>query len=176
MICSGIALAACGDGGSTTATTQTTQASTTAAQQEPAPQKSPGTNPNANEPNAGGSRPPKVDVPSGPPPDHLIIKDLKVGKGAITKPFSRLSVNFVAVDYKSGRTLETRWSTPFIFEYDHGLPMQGWEEGLKGMRVGGRRHIVVPSRLAYKQGDLVYVVDLLSVEDRSQYAPPQPRG
>ncbi|HEX5375083.1 MAG TPA: FKBP-type peptidyl-prolyl cis-trans isomerase [Solirubrobacterales bacterium] len=163
-------LAACGDGGSTAATTQ----ESTAAQQKPASQRPPATNPN--EPNAGGSRPPKVHVPSGPPPENLVIKDLRKGSGQVTKPYSRLAVNFVAVDYKSGRTLETRWSRPFIFEYNHGLPMQGWEEGLKGMRVGGRRHIVVPSRLAYKQGDLVYVVDLLSVEDRSKYAPPQPRG
>ena len=177
-VCIALIPAACGDGGSTATTTQestgaSSQESTTA-QQNPASRKPPATNPN--EASFAGSRPPKVYVPSGPPPDHLVIKDLKKGSGPVTKPYSRLSVYFVNVDYKTGKVFETRWGPPFVFEYNHGLPMQGWEEGLKGMRVGGRRHIVVPSRLAYKQGDLVYVVDLLSVEDRSKYAPPRPRG
>jgi peptidylprolyl isomerase len=176
VICTGIALAACGDGGSTAATTQATQASTTvqeqeaAQEQEPAPKKPPaGTN--ASQPTAGvSSGPPKVSVPSGPPPTDLVVKDLKIGKGPITRPYSRLAVHFVAVDYRSGKVFETQWSqTPFVFEYNHGLPMQGWEEGLKGMRVGGRRKILVPSHLAYKEGSIVYVVDLLAVEKRPNF-------
>ncbi|HEX6753888.1 MAG TPA: FKBP-type peptidyl-prolyl cis-trans isomerase [Solirubrobacterales bacterium] len=182
VICSGIALAACGDGGSTAATTQATQASTTEQEQEPepatkkpqeqepAPKKQPaGTN--ASQPIAGVSpRPPKVSVPSGPPPTELVVEDLKIGKGPVTRPFSRLAVHFVAVDYKSGKVFETRWDKqPFVFEYNHGLPMQGWEEGLKGMRVGGRRKMLVPSHLAYKEGSIVYVVDLLAVEQRPDF-------
>ncbi len=166
-ICSGIALAACGDGGSTAATTQATQASTTAQEQEPAPKKPPGRN--AAEPLAGVSRPPKVSVPPGPPPTELVVKDLKIGKGPVARPYSRLAVNFVAVDFKSGKVFETRWDRPFVFEYNHGLPMQGWEEGLEGMRVGGRRKMLVPSHLAYKQGSIVYVVDLLAVEKRPNF-------
>lgn len=167
MICSGIALAACGDDGSTAATTQATQVSTTAQEQEPAPKKPPGAN--ASEPIAAASKPPKVYVPPGPPPTELVVKDLKIGKGPITRPYSRLAVHFVAADFKSGKTFETRWSQPFIFEYNHGLPMQGWEEGLKGMRVGGRRKMLVPSHLAYKEGSIVYIVDLLAVEKRPHF-------
>jgi peptidylprolyl isomerase len=168
VICSGIALAACGDGGSTAATTQATQASTTAPKQEPAPKKPPGTN--ASEPIAGVSSPPKVSVPPGSPPTDLVVKDLKIGKGPIARPYSRLAVNFVAVDFNSGKVFETRWSRPFVFEYDHGLPMQGWEEGLAGMRVGGRRKMLVPSHLAYGEGSIVYVVDLLAVEKRPDFS------
>ena len=160
VLCAALALTACGDDGSTAATTQ---ASTTT-KQKPPPKKPPGTE--TDEPIASAPKPPKVYVPPGPPPTDLVVKDLKIGKGPITRPHSRLAVNFVAVDFKSGKTFETRWSRPFVFEYNHGLPMQGWEKGLVGMRVGGRRKMLVPSHLAYKQGSIVYVVDLLAVERR----------
>lgn len=163
---SALTLMACGAGDSAT-----TQSSEGGIIKEARSAEEPPKGRSAGRPSAG---PPKVTVPPGPPPDHLVIKDLKKGSGLVTKPYSRLAVNFVAVDYKSRKVFETQWSRPFIFEYDHGLPMSGWEKGLRGMKVEGRRHIVVPSRLAYGQGALVYVVDLLSVEDRSKYA--RPRG
>lgn len=163
-----LALAACGDSGSVDTTTQ---ASTVAAQ-KPAPKK-----PSARDPyNAivGVPKPPKVYVPPGPAPDHLVIKDLKEGWGPVVKPKSRLALNFIGIDYASRKPFETQWrpKNPFVFEFDHGLELQGWEEGLPGMKVGGRRKLIVPSELAYNEGDVVYVVDLLAVEDRSRYARP----
>lgn len=163
-LCAALALTACGDDGSTAAT----QASTTP-KQKPPPKKPPGTD--AEEPIAGPPKPPKVYVPSGPPPTDLVVKDLRRGSGPITRPHSRLAVHFIAVDYRSGKTIEAQWEPQqaFTFEYDHGLPMQGWEEGLVGMRVGGRRKMLVPSHLAYKEGSIVYVVDLLAVEKRPDF-------
>ncbi len=165
VLCSSFAIAACGGGDSTEATESSAGGGqgSTVAQQEGTPGESAGAG--ASKPAAGVSGPPKVTVPSGPPPTDLVVKDLKVGKGPAAGPDSRLAVHFVAADYKSGKVFETRWGLqPFLIEYDHGLPMQGWEEGLAGMRVGGRRKILVPSRLAYKEGSIVYIVDLLSVE------------
>ncbi len=79
---------------------------------------------------------------------------------------------FVGIDYKSRKPFEVQWDpqNPFVFEFDHGLELQGWEEGLPGMKVGGRRKLIVPSELAYNEGDVAYIVELLAVEDRSKYA------
>lgn len=158
-----LAIAACGGSGSTAATESSNaeEPSSTAAKQGDAPKKEPpGTD-------AGG--PPKVYIPPGPPPKKLVVKDLKLGSGPPVKLDSMLTLNFVGVDYKSRKPFETRWDPyqPFVFEFGPGLQLKGWEEGLPGMRVGGRRKLFVPSELAYGQGDVVYIIDLLAVEDRS---------
>jgi FKBP-type peptidyl-prolyl cis-trans isomerase len=115
----------------------------------------------------GTAKPPKVVVPSGPPPKELVIKDLKKGTLDEVKPKQRLRVNYIGVTYKTGKPFEVNWGKkplPFIFTYGVGEVIEGWERGLKGMRVGGRRELIVPSKMAYNTGALVYVIELLQNE------------
>jgi len=115
----------------------------------------------------GNDRPkPKVEVPSGPPPKELVIKDLDKGAGAMIESGREFVVDYVGVNYKTGQEFESTWakSEPSKFSFGTGEVVEGWEEGLRGMRVGGRRELIVPSKLAYGTGALIYVIDLLKVE------------
>lgn len=107
-----------------------------------------------------------MTVPPGPPPKYLVVRDLKKGFGAPAHHGERIGVQYVAVAYKTGRPFEVRWQQPqpFSFAFGGGEVRKGWEIGLKGLRVGGRRELILPSRLAYGTGALVYVVELLEVE------------
>jgi peptidylprolyl isomerase len=115
--------------------------------------------------------PAKIRVPSGPPPKKVVVKDLVQGKGAAIPPISgkhlvEISTLYKAVSYKTGKPFEERWDprNPFEIEFGPGLENKGWEKGMVGMRVGGRRELIVPSRMAYKKGAVVYVIDLLGVK------------
>lgn len=115
----------------------------------------------------GTAKPPKVVVPSGPPPTELVVRDLKKGTLDEVKPKQRLRVNYIGVTHKTGKPFEVNWGKkplPFIFTYGVGEVIEGWERGLKGMRVGGRRELIVPSKMAYNTGALVYVIELLQNE------------
>jgi peptidylprolyl isomerase len=121
-----------------------------------------------------GSKP-TVQVPSGPPPTKLVIKDLKTGDGAEAKAGDQVSVQYVGVDYKTGTQFDASWDRgqPFPFQLGSGQVIAGWDQGVVGMKVGGRRELIVPPDLAYgAQGQppkigpnatLVFVIDLLSV-------------
>lgn len=92
-----------------------------------------------------------------------MVEDLRKGTGTEIEPDTTIISRWVVAKYKSGKTYdELPWN-----EYENGfgpdLEIKGWEKGLIGMRVGGRRKLIVPSRLAYGTGTLVFVVDLLSV-------------
>jgi peptidylprolyl isomerase len=78
----------------------------------------------------------------------------------------QIRTNFVAVSYRTGKPYEVRWSKggSFNIGFGPGFEVKGWEKGLPGMRVGGRRELLVPSKLAYGEGAVLYVVDLLGVE------------
>ena len=122
-----------------------------------------------------GSKP-KVQVPSGPAPKKLETKDLKNGDGAEAKSGSQVVVHYVGVDYKTGKQFDASWDRgqPFPFQLGAGQVIPGWDQGVEGMRVGGRRQLVIPPRLAYgPQGQppdigpnatLVFVVDLIDVQ------------
>lgn len=109
---------------------------------------------------------PKVRVPDRPPPSKLVVKDLEDGFGAATKAGDVLLVHHVGVNYLTGEEFEVSWNpiTPFTFVLGRGEAIEGWETGLKGMKVGGRRELIIPSRLAYKTDPLIFVVDLLAIE------------
>jgi peptidylprolyl isomerase len=119
------------------------------------------------------SKEPKVTVPSGPAPKKLEIKDLIVGSGAEAKAGETVTVNYVGVLYKGGKEFDASWkrNEPFSFTLGKGQVIAGWDQGVAGMKVGGRRELIIPSELAYKaQGSpptippnapLVFVVDLL---------------
>jgi peptidylprolyl isomerase len=121
---------------------------------------------------------PVFSVPSGPPPDKLVVTDLIMGTGATAKSGDELQVNYVGKLYSNGRIFDASWSaTPGKafgpFELDAGAVIKGWDRGLIGMKVGGRRELIIPPSLAYgaagdpptipKNATLVFVVDLLSV-------------
>lgn len=114
------------------------------------------------------SGPPKVRLPPGPPPQHLVVKDIRPGSGVAIprKGGVKIRTNFVAVSYRTGKPYEVRWSKhgSFNIGFGPGIEIKGWEKGLPGMRVGGRRELLVPSKLAYGEGALLYVIDLLGIE------------
>ncbi|MEU9162282.1 FKBP-type peptidyl-prolyl cis-trans isomerase [Streptomyces sp. NPDC048424] len=118
---------------------------------------------------------PEIELPEGDAPQELTIRDLVVGDGAEAKPGRVVRVHYVGVTFESGREFDASWDRgqPFKFAVGGGRVIKGWDRGLRGMKVGGRREIIIPPRLGY--GDqspsplippgstLVFVVDLLSV-------------
>jgi peptidylprolyl isomerase len=122
------------------------------------------------------SKKPVVAVPSGAPPKRLVVKDLIKGHGTAARTGSMITVNYVGVLYKGGKEFDSSWKTgqPFApFRLGGGSVIPGWDQGLVGMKGGGRRELIIPPSLAYgKTGSpptippnatLVFVVDLLSV-------------
>ncbi|TXS19955.1 FKBP-type peptidyl-prolyl cis-trans isomerase [Streptomyces sp. ms191] len=117
---------------------------------------------------------PEVVVPAGAAPTELTIRDLVVGDGAEAKPGRVVRVHYVGVTFETGREFDASWDRgePFKFAVGGGRVIKGWDRGVRGMKVGGRREIIVPPRLGYgKQSPsplipagstLVFVVDLLS--------------
>lgn len=116
---------------------------------------------------------PEVDVPEGAAPAELTVRDLVVGDGAEVKPGTVVRVHYVGVTFETGKEFDSSWDRdqPFKFALGGGRVIKGWDRGLRGMRVGGRREIVVPPRLGYGNqspsplipagSTLVFVVDLL---------------
>jgi len=118
---------------------------------------------------------PKVEVPKGPPPKKLVIKDLETGKGPEAKIGDEVTVHYVGVLYKTGKQFDASWDRgePFTFELGVGQVIAGWEQGIEGMKVGGRRELIIPPELAYgsegggtipPNSTLIFVVDLLAIE------------
>ncbi len=121
------------------------------------------------------SRKPAVSVPKGPPPSHLVVTDLIKGNGTAATANGTVTVNYVGLLYNSGKQFDSSWSRnqPFTAPLAAGSVIPGWVQGIRGMKVGGRRELIIPPALAYgKSGSpptippnstLVFVVDLLSV-------------
>jgi peptidylprolyl isomerase len=109
---------------------------------------------------------PAVHIPPGPPPKNLIVRELKKGSGKEAVAGDELSVRYVAVDYKTKKVFQDLWNAepPYGFVLGQGEVRKGWEIGLKGIKVGGRRELLLPSRLAYGEGALAYVVELIGIE------------
>jgi peptidylprolyl isomerase len=118
---------------------------------------------------------PEVDFPEGPAPTDLEIVDMTVGDGAEAVPGRRVSVHYVGVAYSTGEEFDASWNrgTPFSFDLGGGQVIAGWDRGVAGMKVGGRRKLVIPPQLGYgdrgaggaiKPGEtLIFIVDLLGV-------------
>jgi peptidylprolyl isomerase len=121
------------------------------------------------------SKEPKVTVPTGPAPAKLETKELITGTGAEAKDGDTVTVNYVGVLYKGGKEFNASWETkePFSFTLGKGQVIGGWDQGVPGMKVGGRRELIIPAALAYgAKGSppkipaneaLVFDVDLLGV-------------
>ncbi len=115
---------------------------------------------------------PKVVVPSGPPPKTLVVKDLIKGTGPAATPTSTVTVNYVGVLYKGGKEFDSSWKRGTTASFPLSGVIQGWQQGIPGMKVGGRRELIVPASLAYKNhaqsgipanSTLVFVIDLHGV-------------
>ena len=114
---------------------------------------------------------PKPPIPQGPTSEKLVVKDLIEGTGVEVKEGNLLSVHYVAGIYETGEEIESAWvpGQPLGFQLGSSDWLKGWEEGMPGMRVGGRRELIIPTTPAdappgSKLGDtLVYVVDLVEV-------------
>jgi peptidylprolyl isomerase len=121
-----------------------------------------------------GIEKPEVDFPGGEPPADLEISDIWEGDGAVAKAGNTVQVHYVGVAYSTGEEFDASWSrgAPLEFRLGAGQVIAGWDQGVQGMRVGGRRQLIIPPGLAY--GDrgagraiapgetLIFVCDLVS--------------
>lgn len=115
---------------------------------------------------------PEVDAPEGPAPSDLVIEDLVEGEGAEATPGSTVDVHYLGVEYDSGEEFDSSWSRGESVNFPLAALVRGWQEGIPGMKVGGRRQLVVPPHLAYGPAGgghplsgktLIFVIDLLGV-------------
>lgn len=119
---------------------------------------------------------PEVDFPGGEPPADLEIKDLWEGDGPVAKAGDTVSVHYVGVSFSSGEEFDASWNRgkPLQFQLGAGQVIAGWDQGVQGMKVGGRRQLTIPARLAYGERGagggrikpnetLIFVCDLVSV-------------
>ena len=119
---------------------------------------------------------PQLDKPEGDIPFELGIDDITVGDGAEAAAGTKVSVHYVGVAFSTGEEFDASWTRgrPFEFKLGKGQVIPGWDQGVQGMRVGGRRKLTIPSAMAYgargagnviaPHEPLVFVVDLLSVD------------
>jgi peptidylprolyl isomerase len=118
---------------------------------------------------------PEIDFPDGPPPTDLEITDLTEGSGAEATSGSTVSVHYVGVAHSTGEEFDASYNrgNPLDFRLGVGQVIAGWDQGVQGMKVGGRRKLVIPPHLGYgergagsaiKPGEtLFFVVDLVDV-------------
>ncbi len=119
---------------------------------------------------------PQVDVPSGQAPSyHLELDDLAVGDGDEAVAGQTVEVHYVGVSWKTGEQFDASWDRgePFSFPLGQGQVIPGWDQGVAGMKVGGRRRLTIPPELGYGETGqppdiapnetLIFVVDLLDV-------------
>jgi peptidylprolyl isomerase len=118
-------------------------------------------------------RKPEVEFQAGPAPTELVIKDLVVGDGPEAVPGGTVVVHYVGVEYDTGEEFDSSWSRDESIEFPLRGLIQGWQDGIPGMRVGGRRQLTIPPQLAYGPAGgghqlsgktLVFVIDLLAVK------------
>ena len=112
---------------------------------------------------------PEIEFQDGPPPTELVITDLIVGDGAQAQPGGNVTVHYVGVDYETGEQFDASWDRGETITFPLRGLIQGWQDGIPGMRVGGRRQLVIPPELAYGTSGghrlsgrtLVFVIDLI---------------
>ena len=116
---------------------------------------------------------PEVDAPEGPAPSELQIVDITVGEGDEAQASSTVNVHYLGVSYDSGEEFDSSWSRGESINFPLSNLIQGWQVGIPGMKVGGRRKLTVPPELAYGPAGsghplsgqtLVFVIDLLGVK------------
>ena len=113
---------------------------------------------------------PEVDFPGGEPPTELQATDLVVGDGAEALPGATVTVHYLGVEFDTGEEFDSSWTRGEPIEFPLGRLIKGWQDGIPGMRVGGRRQLVCPPDVAYGPAGgghrlsgktLIFVIDLL---------------
>ncbi|HEX5142809.1 MAG TPA: FKBP-type peptidyl-prolyl cis-trans isomerase [Mycobacterium sp.] len=113
---------------------------------------------------------PEIDFPDTPAPTELVIEDLVVGDGPEAVPGGTVEVHYLGVEYDSGEEFDSSWNRGQTIEFPLRGLIQGWQEGIPGMKVGGRRKLVIPPHLAYGPSGsghrlsgktLIFVIDLV---------------
>ncbi|CAM5589746.1 FKBP-type peptidyl-prolyl cis-trans isomerase [Streptomyces abikoensis] len=119
---------------------------------------------------------PEIDFPEGPAPTELEITEIWEGDGAVAKAGDFVKVHYVGVAFSTGEEFDASWNrgNPLEFKLGAGQVIEGWDKGIQGMKVGGRRKLVIPAHLAYGErgagggviapGEtLIFVCDLIAV-------------
>jgi peptidylprolyl isomerase len=116
---------------------------------------------------------PEIDFLEGPAPQELVITDLIEGTGDEAMPGATVEVHYLGVDFESGEEFDSSWSRGQSISFPLAGLIKGWQEGIPGMKVGGRRQLVCPPELAYGPAGgghrlsgrtLVFVIDLLGIK------------
>jgi peptidylprolyl isomerase len=115
---------------------------------------------------------PEIDPPMSPAPDTLVIEDMIVGDGPEATPGANVTVHYVGVNYETGEQFDASWDRGSSIEFPLNGLVRGWQEGIPGMKVGGRRQLICPPAWAYGPAGsghslsgqtLIFVIDLLAV-------------
>lgn len=115
---------------------------------------------------------PEIEFYDGPAPDHLVATDIELGSGAEAVTGATVDVHYLGVDLETGEEFDSSWSRGESINFPLRNLIAGWQEGIPGMKVGGRRQLVIPPQLAYGPAGgghalsgrtLIFVIDLLGV-------------
>lgn len=114
---------------------------------------------------------PEIEFPDGPAPSELVIEDVTVGDGTEAVPGGTVQVHYLGVEYDTGEEFDSSWNRGEAISFPLRGLIQGWQDGIPGMRVGGRRKLTIPPELAYGPAGgghqlsgktLIFVIDLLA--------------
>ncbi|MBK4346798.1 FKBP-type peptidyl-prolyl cis-trans isomerase [Lacisediminihabitans changchengi] len=115
---------------------------------------------------------PEIEPYDGDAPSELVLIDLEVGDGPEATPGATVDVHYLGVDFESGEEFDSSWSRGQSVDFPLAALIAGWQQGIPGMKVGGRRELIVPPALAYGEAGgghqlsgrtLIFVIDLLGV-------------
>lgn len=179
LVALALVAAGCGDGATysdvntNSANTAATDTADEGATDQSAKDESSGKTKNPKVSGSSNSKPTLSDA-SGEPPSELVKKDVKTGSGKAAKSGDKVTVNYVGHNWSNNEEFDTSWGKdPFSFTLGEGQVIKGWDEGVEGMKVGGRRLLIIPPDLGYgaqAQGSipanetLIFVVDLKKVQ------------
>jgi peptidylprolyl isomerase len=169
-----IAVAGCG-GGSDSSSDSSDSSSSSSSSDSTSSSDSSSTSDSAEPDNTDLSEKPVVVVPKGVSPKTFAYKDIVEGSGPVAKSGDKVTVQYVGVGYDSEKEFDASWGgEPFPFTLGGGEVIKGWDQGVEGMKVGGRRELLLPANLAYGPAGnppnigpnetLIFFIDLLKVE------------
>jgi len=114
---------------------------------------------------AAGTAAERLLIPHGPPPEKVVVRQLRAGKGPGLKKGNGFRANYMSFDYLTGRRVEMDWEgESVLFHYLYGSTVKAWTAGLKGVRSGGLRELIAPSSWVYGNGPRVYLVKVTEIK------------
>ena len=119
----------------------------------------------------GRNSKPEFDAPEGPAPADLVVTDIVEGDGDVASAGSTVKVHYAGVEYETGEEFDSSWNRGESIQFPLRGLIQGWQDGIPGMKVGGRRELVIPPHLAYGPAGghflggktLIFIIDLIKV-------------